>query len=108
MTEETAPDPKAEAEFPDNLSAVVRVKTAKGDYKAFVAVPKGEPGNFLKLEELRAKFDGLVGPYLPPARVDELASRLLAIHKEDDINEVLRLTRPVSIEVPGELVAAGE
>ena len=71
-------------------------------------MPKGEPGNFLKPEELRAKFDGLVGPYLPPARVDELASRLLAIHKEDDINEVLRLTRPVSVEVPGELVAAGE
>ena len=104
----TAPDPKAEAEFPNNLSAVARVKTTKGDYEAFVAVPKGEPGNFLKPEELRAKFDGLVGPYLPPARVDELASRLLAIHKEDDINEVLRLTRPVSVEVPGELVAAGE
>ena len=104
----TAPDPKAEAEFPDNLSAVARVKTTKGDYEAFVAVPKGEPGNFLKPEELRAKFDGLVGPYLPPARVDELASRLLAIYKEDDINEVLRLTRPVSIEVPGELVAASE
>ena len=100
----TAPDPKAEAEFPNNLSAVARVKTTKGDYEAFVAVPKGEPGNFLKPEELRAKFDGLVGPYLLPARVDELASRLLAIHKEDDINEVLRLTRPV----PTEIAAASE
>ena len=59
-------------------------------------------------DELRAKFDGLVGPYLPPARVDELATRLLSIHKEDDINEVLRLTRPLSAEVPAEAVAAGE
>lgn len=100
----TLTDPKAEAEFPKNMSAVARVKTTKGDYEAFVAVPKGEPGNFLGPDELRAKFDGLAGPYLPPARVDELASRLLAIHKENDINEVLRLTRPVSAE----LVAAGE
>jgi len=104
----TAPDPKAEAEFPKNLSAVVRVKTKRGDYEAFVAVPKGEPDNFLSAEELRAKFDGLVGPYLPPTRMDELASRLLAIDKEDDINEVLRLTRPVSAEVPAEVMAAGE
>ena len=104
----TVTDPKAEAEFPDNLSAAVRVKTKKGDYEAFVAVPRGEPGNFLSADELRAKFDGLVGPYLPPARVDELATRLLSIDKEDDINEVLRLTRPVSAEVPAELMAAGE
>jgi 2-methylcitrate dehydratase PrpD len=100
----TLTDPRAEAEFPNNMSAVARVKTTKGDYEAFVAVPKGEPGNFLSPAELRAKFDSLVGPYLPPARVDELASRLLAIHKEDDINEVLRLTRPV----PTEIAAAGE
>ena len=99
-----APDAKAEAEFPDNLSGVVRLKTARGDFEAFVAVPKGEPDNFLSAAELRAKFDGLVSPYLPPARVDELATRLLAIAQEDDINEVLRLTRPV----PAEVLAAGE
>ena len=95
----TLTDPRAEAEFPNNMSAVARVKTTKGDYEAFVAVPKGEPGNFLSPAELRAKFDGLVGPYLPPDQLNELASRLLAIHKEDDINEVLRLTRPVPTEI---------
>ncbi len=98
------PDPKAEAEFPGNLSAVVKVSTKRGDFEAFVATPKGEPDNFLTKAELRAKFDDLVGPYLPPSRADELATRLLAIHKESDINEVLRLTRPV----PAELQAAGE
>ena len=87
-------DAKAEAEFPKNLSGVVRVKTAKGDFEAFIKVPKGEPDNFLSADELRAKFDGLAGPYLPESRIDELASRLLAIHAEDDINEVLRLSRP--------------
>ena len=100
----TLTDPRAEAEFPNKMSAVARVKTTKGDYGAFVAMPKGEPGNFLSPAELRAKFDGLVGPYLPPDRLNDLASRLLAIHKEDDIYEVLRLTLPV----PTEIAAASE
>ena len=43
----TAVDAKAEAEFPANLSAAVRIVTKRGAFEAFVAVPKGEPGNFL-------------------------------------------------------------
>ena len=97
------PDAKAEAEFPENLSAAVRVRTKRGDFEAFVAVPKGEPGNFLTKGELRAKFDGLAGPYLSPSRLDELATRLLTIFEESDINEVLRLTRPI----PADIQAAG-
>ena len=100
----TAIDPKTEAEFPKNFSGSVKVMTNRGDFESFVAVPKGEPGNFLSAAELRAKFDGLVGPYLPPARVDELATRLGSVFKENDINEVLALTRPASAEV----AAAGE
>ena len=100
----TVTDPKAEAEFPKNLSGTAKVRTGKGEFEGFVAVPKGEPDNFLTIDELRAKFGGLVGPYLPDERIDELSTRLLSIHKESDINEVLRLTRPV----PAELVAAGE
>ena len=79
-----------------------------GAFEAFVAIPKGEPDNFLTADELRAKFDGLVGPYLPAPRVVELASRLLTINSEDDINEVLRLTRPVPAEVMAAITAAGE
>ncbi len=97
-------DAKPQALFPDKMSAIARVRTAKGEYEAFIGSAKGEPDNFLSGAELRAKFDGLVGPYLPPSRIDELASRLLAIDKEDDINEVLRLSRPVRPE----LQAAGE
>ncbi|MEE8351792.1 MAG: hypothetical protein V3R37_06355, partial [Rhodospirillales bacterium] len=92
------------ATFPDKMSGIARIRTNKGEYEAFIASAKGEPDNFLNIKELRGKFDSLVGPYLPPARIDELASRLLAIDKEDDINEVLRLTRPVTAE----LQAAGE
>jgi 2-methylcitrate dehydratase PrpD len=104
----TITNAEAEAEFPANLSGVARVRTKKGEFEAFVAVPKGEPDNFLTTDELLAKFNNLAGPYLPPERLDELTSRLLALHKEDDINEVLRLSRPVPDEIPVELAAAGE
>ncbi|MBC8339084.1 MAG: MmgE/PrpD family protein [Rhodospirillales bacterium] len=98
------PDARAGAEFPDNMAGLVRMTTKQGEFESFVAMPKGEPDNFLTADELRAKFDGLVSPYLPAKRVDELATRLANIFKEDDINEVLRLTRPVAAE----LQAAGE
>ncbi|HJO74015.1 MAG TPA: MmgE/PrpD family protein [Rhodospirillales bacterium] len=101
-------DPKPEALFPDKMSGIARIRTAKGEYEAFVASAKGEPDNFLKPEELLAKFDTLVSPYLPSNRVDELATRLLGIIKESDINEVLRLTRPVPAEIADEAAAAGE
>ena len=63
-------------------------------FEEFVAAPLGEPENFVSLEQLRAKFDGLAGPYLPPGRVDELATALLAIDDADDVGSVLRLSRP--------------
>ncbi len=97
-------DPKSQATFPDKMSGIARIRTNKGEYEAFIGSAKGEPDNFLDIKELRGKFDSLVGPCLPLARIDELASRLLAIDKEDDINEVLRLTR----SLPAELQAAGE
>ena len=99
-----APDPQAEAEFPANLSGVAKVTTKSGVFEAFVAIPKGEPDNFLSANELRAKFDTLVSPYLPALRVDELATRLLDLPNESDISQVLRLTRPA----PAEVAAAGE
>jgi len=102
------PDPKAEAEYPRNLSGGARVTTKSGTVEAFVKVPKGEPSNFLTPEEQRAKFAGLVSPYLPPERVDELAGRLLAIRREDDIGEVLRLSRPAAAPTAVEVRAAGE
>ena len=54
-------------------------------------------GNHLEL------FDGVNGD----VNLGALAARLLAIHRENDINEVLALTRPVSDEIPAELQAAG-
>jgi 2-methylcitrate dehydratase PrpD len=72
----------------------VRIKTARGAFETYVRVPKGEPANFLSAAELRAKFDGLAGPYLSGRRRDELAGALLALEQAKDIGALLRLTRP--------------
>jgi 2-methylcitrate dehydratase PrpD len=87
-------DAQAEAEFPAQLSGVARVRTSRGRFEAFVAVPKGEPENFLSVAELRAKFDGLVGPYLEAARRNTLAEALLALETADRLGDVLGLSRP--------------
>lgn len=90
----TRVDPRAQADFPAEMSAAVRIKTARGAFETYVTVPKGEPANFLSPAELRAKFDGLTAPYLSARRRDELAGSLLALEKAKDIAAVLRLTRP--------------
>ena len=87
-------DPKAQADFQKNMSGSVRIKTGRGAFETYVRVPKGEPGNFLTAAELRAKFDGLTGPYLSARRRDELAGALLALDQAKDIGALLRLTRP--------------
>lgn len=91
---ETVVDDRAEAEFPANMSGAVRITTPRGAFEAFVVEPLGEPGNFVSTDQLRAKFDGLVAPYLPASQVDELAAAVLAIDQADDIAAVLRLTCP--------------
>jgi 2-methylcitrate dehydratase PrpD len=87
-------DPRAQADFPAEMSASVHVKTARGAFETYVRVPKGEPANFLSAAELRAKFDGLVAPYLASVRADAFARALLALDEARDIGAVLRLARP--------------
>jgi 2-methylcitrate dehydratase PrpD len=76
------------------MSGSVRIKTRRGRYETYVQVAKGEPENFLSAAELRAKFDGLAGPYLSARRRDELAGALLSLEQAKDIGALLRLTRP--------------
>ncbi len=101
----TRVDPKAQADFPAEMSGSVSIKTARGAFETYVRVPKGEPANFLSAAELRAKFDGLAGPYLSARRRDELAGALLALEQAQDIGALLRLTRPD--ETSGRRVASG-
>ncbi|MFQ6024573.1 MAG: MmgE/PrpD family protein, partial [Acidiferrobacterales bacterium] len=90
----TVVDSQAEAEFPAQMSAVARVHTSRGSFVKFVKAPKGEPENFVSLSELRAKFNGLVAPYLSGDRRNALADTLLSLEQAGDIGSVLRLTRP--------------
>ncbi len=90
----TRVDPRAQADFQNYMSGSVRITTARGAFETYVQVPKGEPENFLSPVELRAKFDGLAGPYLSGRRRDELAGAVLALEQAKDVGMVLRLTRP--------------
>jgi 2-methylcitrate dehydratase PrpD len=100
----TRVDPRAQADFPAEMAGSVRIRTARGAFETYMRVPKGEPANFLSAAELRAKFDGLTGPYLSARRRDDLAGALLALEQMKDVGAVLRLTRP---EHPQRIAAAG-
>ena len=76
------------------MSGVARVRTARGLFEEFVAAPKGEPEKFVTPAELRAKFDGLTGPYLDGAERDALAMTFLSLEQVDDFGAVLRLSCP--------------
>ncbi len=89
----TVVDARAEAEFPRQMSGVATVRTARGDFERFVAVPKGEPETFPSEAELRAKFAGLAGPYLAPARIGALVDALLSLDEAEDIGALLHLSR---------------
>src|SRR6185295_830749 len=82
-------DPRAQADFPAEMSGSVRIKTARGAFETYVRTPKGEPANFLSAAELRAKFDSLTGPYLSARRRDELAGALLALEQAKDVGALL-------------------
>ena len=90
----TRVDPRAQADFPAEMAGSVLIRTARGTFDTYVRVPKGEPANFLSAAELRAKFDGLAGPYLSARRLDELATGVLALEHSKDIGALLRLSRP--------------
>jgi 2-methylcitrate dehydratase PrpD len=90
----TRVDARADADFPQEMSAGVTIATARGTFETYVRVPKGEPANFLSDAELRAKFDGLAAPYLPARERDALAAAVLALEQAPDIGALLRLARP--------------
>ena len=91
----TVVDPKAQAEFPDNMSAVIRVRARGQDLESFVAVPKGEPTNFVSSQEIEAKFMGLVDPYMTTEHSQTLLSTLDNLERASDIGDVMRLAGAV-------------
>jgi 2-methylcitrate dehydratase PrpD len=90
----TVTDPWAEAEYPANMSGIVRIKTARGTFEEKVVVPKGEPDNFMTAAEARSKFDDLVSPYLDPEQRNALCDALLSLDGAASVGPMLELTRP--------------
>ncbi len=87
-------DPEVESHFPTHMAGSVRVRTRGGDeLRKLVTVAKGEPGNFPAAGELRAKFDGLVGHYLPGNQRTALADALDAFDVAQSAGEALRISR---------------
>lgn len=89
----TVVDERAEAEFPENMSAVTRIRTSKGEFETFVVAPKGEPGNFLTDDEFRTKFEGLCEPYLGRERTHRLAESLMDLDKANSVQSVMALSQ---------------
>lgn len=90
----TVVDPRAEAEFPRNMAGTAKVVTKRGTFERMVVTPKGEPEAFPTAADFRAKFDGLVGPYLTDARIDRLAEAILGLDRAPGVEAMLELTRP--------------
>lgn len=89
----TVVDARAEAEFPANMAGVAKIRTASGDYERLVAVPKGEPDNFLDDAEFRFKFDGLCKPYLGAEGTRKLANALLSLEQTNSVQAVMTLAQ---------------
>ena len=89
---ETVVDPRAQAAFPANMAAAVRVRTRDSEYRTFVEVPKGEPDNFMSQAEFKSKFDGLCAPYLDDSRRTRLADALLALEDANSVTAICSLS----------------
>ena len=87
-------DAEIEAEFPTNMSGKLTIEARGQTFTRKVVVPKGEPGNFLTENELRAKFAGLTDSVLGTERSAKLADAVLGIDTTNDISGLARLATP--------------
>jgi len=86
-------DSRAQAEFPANMAGFARIKSNGNFFENFVSIPKGEPKNFMSLEEIRAKFDGLCQPYLGEEGAKKLAWAILTLEDANSVSKILTLSR---------------
>ena len=92
----TVVDPRAQAEFPENMSAIVRVRTQNQGLESFVTTPKGEPTNFVSDQEIAGKFMGLVSPYMKCERSQALLSILGTLERAERITDVMAMTGAIA------------
>jgi len=86
-------DPRAQAEFPANMAGSVQIDSNGNLFEKFISIPKGEPENFMSMEEIRLKFDGLCQPYLGKEGSDKLAGAILAIEEANSVRNFIALSR---------------
>ena len=87
-------DPEVESHFPAHMAGSARVRTRDGEeLEKLVVVAKGEPENFPSAAELRAKFDGLIGDYLPGEQRVELAEALDGFEGAARAGDALHISR---------------
>lgn len=87
-------DPEVEALFPANMAGKATVKTARGTFSVLVDMPKGEPANFMTVEEFRGKFSGLASPYLGEDGVNRFADLILGLEAQNSVSSVLAAGKP--------------
>lgn len=83
-------DPAIEAEFPANMSGRVTITAGDRTYERTVVVPLGEPGNFIDMGALRAKFGGLAEPVIG-AGAERLAEAALTLDRLEDVRALTAL-----------------
>lgn len=88
---ETVVDPRAQAHYPQNLSATLSVQAGGDTFESMVIVPKGEPDNFVSPDEVRHKFMALVSPYVAEANARTLFESLLNFKEVVDVGDTLAL-----------------
>ena len=88
-------DPAVQAEFPANMAGRLTVVAAGQTFSRMVAVPKGEPGNFLTDPEVRAKFTDLSSPVLGMDRTAGLAEAVLGLGAAPGVGPMMRLASPL-------------
>ncbi len=88
-------DAEVEALFPAQVGGRVTLTTASGNaFSELVPIPKGEVENPLSEADLRAKFDGLVAPYVGAAGASALFGWILELERQPALGTYFDLTLP--------------
>lgn len=90
-------DPEVESLFPERFGARIEVRLKDGQVlRRLVESPRGEPDNFVSVDELGAKFHGLVQPYVDVARSERLLRLLLALEEVSEVADLFDLMVPAA------------
>jgi 2-methylcitrate dehydratase PrpD len=87
-------DPEADANYPRNWSARVRVRTPQRMLERFVLRPTGEPEAPLSAAQVEAKFHGLAETVLDKAQRDAIVATVRNVERLDSVRHLADTLRP--------------